>query len=556
MYYRKSGVETNYSKATSDDNITALPREVATSLESGTKYDFIIETEVTNGSVIRSSYSDPVSATTELGAILATDASYVEYKATSAIDSTPQLVEKQLTYKDEVLYIKSDDTVKSYSSEKYPEVTKIITVLDQMGEFDKISINDKITELTLSAADATEAKIYDLTNVPSNAKVIVTGNATKVTSIKGNLTEITLDGENEVFNLSDLTAKVVNLSETGIKLTANEGTTLKFGSSAEKVTVNDVVLDGVSESGTVKVASDGFEFAGSALEEFTVDSSESTKVVNLKFSGATPETLNITADEKNGVKLSTNTILIKNLNVLNGKVDISNSPFANLKLGDEEATDTNKVILVTSNSDGSAINGKTVTTEDNPLLIEWLGYFTASAENNATVDYVANSKEISFTLKEHVTVTFAKLPEKLEVKSEGLKNKAPSEMQNKEAYEENMDAVTATVDSKTNTITVTVNKPMNEYEAGKNSNKKHAYYSLLVDVGIPRDDIKTGEGTYYIVTEDDIKNSASWGASDTEVIVWLEADTPEMILDFTNAKTGEKYYFTVKVVNYTKKSLD
>ena len=559
LHYRKSETETNYSSAASDTNISELPHDVVSSLDSGTKYDFIIETEVTNGTVKKSFYSDPVSATTELGAILATNAKYVQYKETSAIDSTPALENNRLTYKDGVLYIKSGDTVKSYTSEKYPEVTKIIAVLNQMGENDTVSINEKITELALYAEDATVEKTYDLTNVPANAKVTVTGNASRVTGVKGNLTEITLASSNE-FNLSELTANVVNVSKANATLTANAGTTLKFGSSAATVTVNDVALGGVA-SGNATVTSDGFEFAGNALTALTVDSSESTKVVNLKFSGATPKTLNITADEANGVKLATNTIAIEELNVLNGKVDISNSPFKELTVGDSEATDkTKKVILVSSNTSSDVLNGKEITKD--PTLIDWFGYYLtlkdSTSDKKATVDYASNSSELKITLEKGAQVTFGKKTETLEGKKNDMAD-VDTVMEGDpqlEKYKANMEAIgDVTVDKKTNTITVNIKDKMETYTSSKDTGAKgteHAYYSLLIDVGVSRNSLKVGakDGQkYYALEDDDIKASEALGASETEVLVWLYADKEESIIDFVT-EDGQHLYFTVKVVGY------
>ena len=126
--------------------------------------------------------------------------------------------------------------------------------------------------------------------------------------------------------------------------------------------------------------------------------------------------------------------------------------------------------------------------------------------------------------------------------------------ENADKYKNNMNAIkNVKVDKDTNTITVTLNDTaMQKYSSSVDSSGEHAYYSLLIDVGVPRDSLVTGADAgqkYYELTEEDKNNSEKWGASETEVIVWLYAEDEKSIVDFVT-KTGEHLYFTVIVEGY------
>ena len=538
LYYK---VATDKSYTGEGIEVTELPYELTNQLNPGTQYKFMIMTTVDGNKY----YSNEPSATTPITPIVIDNAKYKKLEENSPV--IPSLNNKEVTYNNGVLYVNNNGSMVEYSSEVYPEVLDIVNVLEQMGENDTISVNGKITNLTLKAS-AEKTTTYDLTKVPKTAKVEITGDPTYATTVKGDLNEITLKTASAKFNLNELEVGNVKVEDNTIDLTVKPDTTLTFGSEKTEATINGIKLTQDTTLASVKTTENGFRFTGSD-NKLTIDASKSTNNITVEFVGTNQKGLEITANENNAVAVLTNEQEISDLEIKQGKVDLKNAVFNTLKLGG--VTGTNKVTLITNstNTNKNIVGEKLPNT---PVLIDWLGYYlTASVADKAAYSSDKDSNTIVFTLENSATVVLNKKTDTLVAnKTKEVDNTPMKDDSNKEQYETNMNAIqNVSVDSTTNTITVKVNENMKKYSATQGN---HAYYTLLIDVGVPRENLETGRDKgqkYYELTENDITASEAYGASSTEVLVWLYAEDTESIVDFVT-KTGEHYFFTIKVVGY------
>ena len=102
------------------------------------------------------------------------------------------------------------------------------------------------------------------------------------------------------------------------------------------------------------------------------------------------------------------------------------------------------------------------------------------------------------------------------------------------------------VDKKTNTITVKAN--IEKIPPKTIDGEEHKYYALVIDTGIERDNLLSGS-RYNIIDGGEKKLSGDLELGSTEILVYLYADKPTMIVSFIDSTTGEEHFYTIKVVN-------
>ncbi len=547
LYY----VESDKDYVEDSTAITSLPYNVAENLNPGKEYKFMIVTEV-NGSKY---YSNEAKVTTPISALAFTNATYVKVEKDSPV--LPKLGANQVTYKDNTLYV--GEKMTEYSSDIYPEVLNIISVLDQMDNNDKISVNDKITALTLTDDDKKDTT-YDLTKVAKTAKVNITGEANYTTTVTGELNEITVDTAKK-FDLSELSVEKVIISKDNMDLTLDTSSPVNVEvTTGTTTTINGVKIKQESKINPFIVEGDKFTFTGSN-NKLSIDSSKVEKQIDVEFVGTNQDGLEISANKSNAVRVFTNAQEITGLEVKSGKVDISKAVFKSLVVGDTSMSDKYTVTLITDKTyTGNTVVGEKLTST--PKLLDWFGYYLVpSVANEASYSVKTNSDEIEFTLNKKSIVTLNQKSETLSVEEtsevkEALNKEIMKEDDHNTEFAKNMDAINSVeVDPKTNTITVKIDKTKTKaYTSEDNASKNdRTYFALIVDTGISRDKLYTdGPVSGYQVTEDDVTASSSLDLKDTEILIWWEAELPEMTIGFKNKETNEINYLTIKVEDISK----
>lgn len=552
LYYKKAS-ETSYTSPSV--TVTELPYKLQAPLNSGTEYKFMLVTELKDGQdsngndIIKKYYSNEPSITTAKEAIVVNNANYVKTEEGSSI-VTP--ASGKVTYNNGVLYYNDGTSLHQYSSDVYPEVENIISVLDQMDSSststDTISINGKITALTLKAS-ATKATTYDLSKVPADAEVTIEGNTTNVTTIKGKLDEITLKSGIE-FDLSGLTTDTVNVENANAKLSVNNGTNLSFKAGVTKITVNDVILEQNTRLSDVKVTTNGFEFTGSE-STISIDANETKKDVTIEIDG-NQKGLEITSSADYTVSVNTNKSLLTDFVVKKGKVDVSNAKYGNLKVG--TIAGPNKVTLVTGKTLNLSKAGQPITR--NPVAVEGLGYnMVASKDEISTYDTNSTTGELTIEFKSEATVDdYVTLAQTngadLSVDKETVNGEIDTNHKSEPNLITNTKAIkNITVDGNNNTITVDFgNNELKKYKNGSYVVDKHVWYELLIDIGMDRNNIT--DGTRYKFDGGELDESAKLAPDDnTKLAVYLWADEAESVISFKETDTGIEHFYTIKVVN-------
>ena len=394
IYYKNITLgEEAYTK-----NATPFTSPQELTLADGTEYSFILVATVDG----KEYQSNVVTAKTASTPIVTTAAvTYVEYKAEStSVNSTPQLSNGQITFNGDVLYIKESNTLHSYSAKNYDEVSDIIEVVKQLGASDTIKINKKITELTLTTATNASTKTYDLTKVPADATVSITGNANYMTNVKGTLNGITLDGANARFNVDK--AKKVTVNANNMDLTLAEGTTLTFKDNSKlKATINKVVFEQKNSSKLpdITVTATGLELAGDASTTGTpleIDASKIASNMTLNFKTTAQKELKITGSEDYIVKLTTSSIESDGITIVSGKFDLTDDNTAFKKVTVAASSDVTFVSDVTITEGVDHVKANLGTTAK--AIVENSKFQFKAGKEASEIKYSLNKNENTISL--------------------------------------------------------------------------------------------------------------------------------------------------------------
>ena len=385
-----------------------------TGLTNGTQYYFKVKTIVNGVEYVNDEDYDLTVTTKKSPVSLNTSntLTYTKYVAQSTLENTANLSNNQITYHNNTLYIKDGtSSVKTYTPEDTTVVSDIIAVLSQFDLENSESLtikftNNAISELTITAP--TTAKIYNLEKVPEVAKVTITGNTAK-TTVTGKLNNIILDGTTPKFDLSGLTATNVTVDATDSELAVANNTGLTFDTSAKKAKVNDVSFTTNSSSiglEHITVEANDYKVTGDPSNTLTV---ETSKAVNLTFVGKHQKELDIVGNIDNLVKVSTGEIIIEDIKIKNGKVDLIESQFNQVTAGNTSAPEI-KIILsetaVGATNNSVDITKNTVSIDEQTTLS---GYkFTTTSSSNAKYSTKTNSNEITLELGASVNVIIKK----------------------------------------------------------------------------------------------------------------------------------------------------
>ena len=401
IYYKTSEDETY-------GNPTVFTVPTVLILQDGTEYSFILVAEVDG----KEYQSNAVTAKTASTPIETKNAvKYVKYEVESSVSSNPKLSNKQITYNGDTLYIKEDNTLHTYSAKNYEEVSDIIEVVKQLGSNDTIKINKKITSLTLTTASNNSTKTYDLSKVPADATVTITGNANYMTNVKGELNAITLNGTNAKFDIAK--AKKVTVKDNNMDLTIAEGTTLTFSKFGLKATINKVVLEqkNLAKLPDITVTSTGLELPGddttATTKQLEIDASKIENNITVNFKSTQQKALKITGSKDYIVKLTTSSIKAGNISIISGKFDLTdeNTAFTAIKVAvKSDVTFVLDVPVENGIDHVSAVLGTSVKT-----IVESSKFRFKAAKEESAIEYSLNKNENTISLhvpaSETLTVT-------------------------------------------------------------------------------------------------------------------------------------------------------
>ncbi len=419
LYYKAENGE--WTKSTDSNVFVAKPYEYdgdTDNLLYGETYSFTIATKITNNAgsttICEKKATSDVKCTFDVEPITAT-LTYKDYEKSmqnqgAVIGDTLVLAENNVTYKDNVLYLGlTDNKIATYKAEDDANIAKVIELLKQMKEDDTVKLeSNKVTELELKAPSA--GTTYDLTSVEKATKVEITGNSA-MTTVKGNLTAITLNGVAAKFDLSGLTVTTANVNEDNDELKVAKDTSVVLASGKKVVTINDVKFtEGVDDKlAPVKlVANNSFETTGSTRGTLKVDSSKVSGEVALTLDSNKQKELEITASE-DGLKVLTNTVAGGDVTVLGGKVDLSNNGYTfdnvTVKNSDEEKQLTVDLILDKVATKADAKQAEAVKTVAAVVITDSKYQFKATEATDAHYTVKEGSNVVTFIVEAGKSVT-------------------------------------------------------------------------------------------------------------------------------------------------------
>lgn len=422
LYIKEAGKTYDDSVIAPEDNITAFPYEVQTSLENGKEYCFKLVTTVNNVEYVSNE------TTVEIEGIVpfpTTALTYVKYEPQSAVEPTADLTDtNQITYNGDTLYMRGTTAAITTVTTENSTAASVIDMLKQMsvkdtkkGTADTVTItNNAISKVTLIAPE--EDTTLDLTKLPKTATVEVTGNEKGTTTIKGELNGITLKGAKAKFDLSGLTVvNPVAVTGNNTVLTAQNNTILNLTDKTTPVsiaTVNGVVLTEKTEPtakslGTITIKEAEFDIPGGA-NAISVDTTKVDKDITLNFTAkAQTGKVSILANEVNTVKVTTNLFAAKEIEVLGGKVDFTDARTTVTSLKALGGTKGSKVILVTDKVATESAIDEELATGTAEVLIEGSSFkFVVDVAKGATYTVNEGSNEVILNILKDKTVTITK----------------------------------------------------------------------------------------------------------------------------------------------------